>query len=166
MLQAIRAGSPDQLQNIWNRLPGALLYDAAFIRLYAGQLLAHARHEEAESLLREALERRWDDGLVYLYGQVEIPQPQKMLVVAEHWLKDHAMSAALLLTLGRICIRTRLWGKARAYLEAAQGLEPDWADIYRELGNLHELTGDAVDALAYYRKGLLVTPPAALQQPL
>ena len=49
--------------------------------------------------------------------------------------------ATLLLTLGKLCARQGLWGKAQSYLEASIAVEPSWpaqlalAQLHEKLGN-------------------------------
>jgi hypothetical protein len=58
--------------------------------------------------------------------------PARQLQTAEGWLKDHPQDASLLLTLGRLSLQNRLWGKARDYLESSLRMErnpepvPSW----------------------------------------
>jgi HemY protein len=35
------------------------------------------------------------------------------------WLRSHARDPALLLTLGKLCMKQGLWGKAQSYIERA-----------------------------------------------
>jgi HemY protein len=58
-----------------------------------------------------------------------------------------------LLTLGRLSLRARLWGKARGYLEACIAREGP-AQAYRELGQLLERMREPERALEVYRGGL------------
>ena len=58
-----------------------------------------------------------------------------------------------LLTLGRICVRCQLWGKARAYFEDSLKLEMH-RETLTEYGKLLEYLGDAAMAMQSYRDGL------------
>jgi HemY protein len=49
--------------------------------------------------------------------------PARQLQTAEGWLKEHPADPSLLLTLGRLCLQTSLWGKARDYLESSLRLQ-------------------------------------------
>lgn len=64
----------------------------------------------------------------------------------------------LLLALGRLSLRNRLWGKARSYLEASIGASPRSA-AYGELGRLLEQLGEQEAAREHYRKGLELLVP-------
>jgi len=57
------------------------------------------------------------------------------------------------LVLGRLCLRSRLWGKARSYLETSIGVQPS-PEAYQELGLLLEQMGELEQAMVHYRAGL------------
>ena len=59
----------------------------------------------------------------------------------------------MLLTLGRLCKKNHLWGKAKAYLERSIEAQPN-PEAYQELATLLEQQGEPVAAAAYYQKGL------------
>ena len=68
-----------------------------------------------------------------------------MVISAEGWLDSHPNDASLLLTLGRMCIRLKLWSKAQTYLQRVLALAPS-ASAWEALGDLH--AGQNHDALA------------------
>jgi HemY protein len=74
---------------------------------------------------------------------------------AEKWLSDYGSSHILLLALGRICIRLKLWGKAQSYLEASVGSKatPQNCMVLADLLGRDEL-GEKDKAFKYYRRGL------------
>jgi hypothetical protein len=59
----------------------------------------------------------------------------------------------LLLTLGRLCVRQQLWGKARSYFEAGLSLEESYSG-HMELARLLEQIGDPEAARPHYRRSL------------
>ena len=61
--------------------------------------------------------------------------------------------AVLLLTLGRLCARQELWGKAQNYLEASISVEPLYS-AYLMLAQLHDRLGNADAARRHYRASL------------
>lgn len=148
------------LNEAWNRIPKRLRTAEPVLLNYIQQLRVHGEELQAESMLREALKKHWSDNLIYLYGIVEGPDPAKQLAFAEDWLKHHSKNPTLLLTLGRLCLRNRLWGKGRAYFESSVGLNPR-TETYQELGRLLEQMDEPEAALDYYRKGLhMMASPA------
>ena len=46
--------------------------------------------------------------------------------MAERWLPAHRDDAVLLRTLGRLCERAGLWGKAQSYYEASLAVDDHW----------------------------------------
>ena len=146
---------PERLMGSWAQMPRDLRHDKDCIDDYARHLLVLGCHEEAEQLLREALKRKWNVNFAYLYGLTKASNATKQLSSAEQWLKNHERNPILLLTLGRLCLRCQLWGKARSYLEASLGAGP-YSEAYRELGGLMERLEEEEKAREYFRKGLLL----------
>ncbi len=141
------------LNELWSRIPKYLRMSAPILVNYIQQLHRRGEDLQAEALLREALKKQWSDNLIYWYGLVEGPDSAKQLAFAEGCLKQHSKNPMLLLTLGRLCLRNRLWGKGRAYFESSTGISPR-TETYQELGNLLEQMNEPEAALEYYRKGL------------
>lgn len=75
--------------------------------------------EVLEVCLDEGREELWHDDLVALFGTLGGSELTARIAKAERWLPAHAQDAGLLLALGRLCLRQRLWGKAQSYLEAS-----------------------------------------------
>lgn len=142
-----------ELQDAWAKMPRNLRSDIQMIELYVPMLLELDRHEAAAELAAVTLQREWNEQLVYLYKLAEQEDAAKQLATAESWIQKYPEHPALLRTLGRLCLRNRLWGKARSYLEASLGLDPDPA-AYLELGTLLEQMGDHEAAGHWYREGL------------
>ncbi|MCP4695943.1 MAG: hypothetical protein GY862_03695 [Gammaproteobacteria bacterium] len=150
-LDQTAARSADALDALWSRLPKASRLNPRILQCYTGHLLAQKRAGLAEPLVREALKQRWHSELAALYGELDVDSAQQ-LNHAETWLKKHKSDPMLLLALGCLCTRCRLWGKAQQYLESAlnQKARPE---IYRALGDLQSQIGDTARAAEYYRKG-------------
>ncbi len=143
----------DGLNVIWQQIPKHLRSQADTVELYSRHLLANGGDAEAERLLEETISKTWDERLVEIYGLLESGNPSRQLSCAESWLGEHQRSPVLLLTLGHICLRSKLWGKARSYLEASIGIRPS-AEAHQELGILLEQMGEMDLALKNYRAGL------------
>jgi len=143
----------DTLKDGWSQLPPPVRQDHALLAVYIEQLVRLGEYDQAENLLREQLAHYWDERLVYLYGELEGCDSTAQQKIAEKWLAQHDKDAVLLLSLGKISLRNRLWGKARSYLEASTGLQPT-PEAYRLLGDLLEQLEDPGAAADCYRKGL------------
>lgn len=149
---AAGAGDMQRLDALWKQLPKPLRRDRELVEIYLGPLVAAGRGHQAEALLAEALRNHWEPSLVRRYGLVR-GDAAAQLAAAETWLEDHGRDPDLLLTLGRLCLHNRLWGKARAYLEASLGAEPR-PETYCELGSLLQEMGEGSEARTCFRRGL------------
>ena len=156
----------DQLRQLWERVPRYVKRNEDVLFDYARALSAVDDNagEQLEPLLADALRRRWNDNLVYVYGLIPQRNLSAQLAQAERWLKHHAENPVLLLTLGRVCVRSQLWGKARSYLEASLGRDPQ-PETYRELGALLEKINNRDAALECYRNALVRMPGKSFARP-
>jgi HemY protein len=152
---ATQRGKLDALRSTWQQMPKNLRQDLEMVRHYVRCLLVLKANDDAEQLLRDALKKQWDVDLVYIYGLIEASDKDRQLATAETWLKGHENNPVLLLSLGRLCKRNKLWGKARSYLNASLGIKPH-SDTYKELGQLLEQLNEASEAVECYHKGLLL----------
>ncbi|HEC16819.1 MAG TPA: heme biosynthesis protein HemY [Sedimenticola sp.] len=142
-----------QLTIAWKKVPRGLRSNVALVERYARHLIARGCDEAAEKLLRNTLRFHWSESLVRLYGRIESNDPSKQLAEAEAWLMHHQGDPVLLMTLGQLSLRCRLWTKARGYLEASIEAGPS-AMAYRELGALLEQMEEPEKAKTCYRYGL------------
>lgn len=148
-------GNANTLQSLWEQLPRHLQRDVRVVRAFALPMSQHPdSREKVGALLTSTLSRQFDSTLVRLYGELILSDPRKQLQRAEKWLKQFPKQPALLLTLGRLAIRCRLWGKARDYLNDCLTLRKNDRGAHAALGLLEEQTGDLHAALAQYRAGL------------
>lgn len=120
---------------------------------YVTALRKHGDHELAESTISSALEKNWCTDLVRQYGLLELKEPSQALNKAESWIEQHTNDANLHLTLGRICNKAQLWGKAKSYFESSLSRKP-LAETYAELATLHEQLDEMDDAHRCAKKGL------------
>ncbi len=142
-----------QATKIWNHFPKATRLRPPIIKAYVEHLITAGDAVTAEPLLREALKYQWDTALVTLYGELETNNTSQQISYGENWLKTHEKDAILLLTLGRLCLRNRLWGKAQQYLEENVKLAPH-PSSYQLLGELADQAGEQSQANEYYQRGL------------
>ncbi|MGD2118166.1 MAG: heme biosynthesis HemY N-terminal domain-containing protein [Chromatiales bacterium] len=142
-----------ELRHSWKQIPRKQRHTTALIQAYVRHLLSFNATDDAIKVLQESLRQQWDNELVTTYGNITAADTGKQLSIAEGWLQQQANNPVLLLTLGRLSLKARLWGKARSYLEASTNLQAS-ADAYQELGNLLEQMGEHDAALVCYRKGL------------
>lgn len=127
-----------------DRLNSRLAYLGAKAFLHAGD------GDQAAEIIEMSLTRQWDSKLASLLGDCETTQPQKRLQQAEYWLLNHEADAELLRSLGKMCVRQSLWGKAQSYFEASLSVKPN-AATHLALARLFEQRGETEAANAHYR---------------
>lgn len=143
------------LNAYWKKLPeddklnSRLAYLAAEILIYNAAGRPDAGNKAAE-IIEMSLTRKWDSKLAGLLGDCITSNPQKQLQQAEYWLLSHEADANLLLSLGNMCVRQSLWGKAQSYLEASISVQ-DMPATHIALAKLLESLDDIESANQHYR---------------
>lgn len=157
--------SLEQLRAIWQKVPKPLQREANLVQAYACSLARLGDHDSAEDVLLRALKNDWQSALVRQLGFVQTSDVQRQLTRAENLLAAHPDDAQLLLSLGRVSARAKLWGKARDYFESSYRLDPN-AEVCAELGRLLNGMGEPSVAAAYFREGLLLREDALPALPM
>ena len=153
------------LNRAWQQLTSAQRQEPQLVLAYAEQLRQLGAEVEAEEVLRTALKRQYDSHLARLYGLLRGSDPARQLQTAEAWLKDHPNDPSLLLTLGRLCLQTSLWGKARDYLESSLRLQRN-PEACAELARLLAQLGDTERSNQLFQEGLGLLDERLLATPL
>jgi HemY protein len=135
----------------WKELPAEMRLDPAVAATAARYHLALGGNAEAQQIIESALEREWNPNLVALYGESAGTDALPQIERAEKWLRSHARDPALLLALGKLCMRQGLWGKAQSYIEASLALEPTH-DGHMTLAALMEQIGKPQEAEKHFRR--------------
>ncbi len=143
----------EKLNNAWLNIPRKLRAEFHLIEVYTEEKLKLSDTLDCEPLIHKALKKQWDVALLGLYGLVEGKDLAKQLKFAESFIPGHARDAVLLLTLGRLSVRNKLWGKARSYLEESIEINP-LPEAYRTLATVLDELGEHDAAVVYYQKGL------------
>ncbi|MEJ1296153.1 MAG: heme biosynthesis protein HemY [Candidatus Sedimenticola sp. (ex Thyasira tokunagai)] len=163
LTQAAQDTKPEELESVWKKIPKSVRESEEMVTVFVNYLINRGSNDRVEGLLQEFIDRHWSDDLVELYGRVEIEDSARQLNVAEFWLQSHPQDPVLLLTLGRLCLRHKLWGKARSYFEASIGAAPS-TPAYRELGVLLESMGEQTKALDCFKSGLKLSSDTPLPE--
>ncbi|CAI8776770.1 MULTISPECIES: heme biosynthesis protein HemY [unclassified Pseudomonas] len=153
------------LNRAWQQLTSAQRQEPQLVLAYAEQLRQLGAEVEAEEVLRAALKRQYDSHLARLYGLLRGSDPARQLQTAEGWLKQHPDDPSLLLTLGRLCLQTSLWGKARDYLESSLRLQRN-PEACAELARLLAQLGDTDRSNQLFQEGLGLLDERLLASPL
>lgn len=141
------------LDEVWRKLPDAQKLETPLAVAAAQSYIAANRKAEAQQIIEQSLEHAWDSELVALYPDCLGTDTVRQIERAETWLEEHPGDAALLLSLGRLCARQGLWGKAESYLEASVSVEPTYTG-HVELARLHEKLGNTDASRRHYRESL------------
>jgi len=150
-----QARTPAILHGAWQALPAALRQERELLQLYVARQVDLGDDAGAQKTILRGLKVDWDPVLVRQYGLLESDGAAARLARAERWLEQHPEDPELLLALGRLCLREKLWGKARYYFESCYRLQVS-GEICAELGRLLVRLGEPKVGAAYYREGLAV----------
>jgi HemY protein len=146
-----KAGDAHALAAYWKPLPEETRLDPMVALTAARAHLAAGLGADAQAIIEAALEREWNAALVALYGDAAGEDALPQIERAEKWLRQHARDPALLLALGKLCMRQGLWGKAQSYIEASLALEPTH-DGHMTLAALMEKIGKPQEAVRHFRR--------------
>ena len=146
-------GDLDKLTVYLDRIP-ADEHSKRLLASAATALQEQGADSAAQRLIEEALdqaqEERWQPELIRVYGRLAGGEIAARIARAEHWLLTQPRDAELLLALGRLCLRQRLWGKAQSYLEASLSVQPS-AAAHLELARLCDQLARTDEANQHYR---------------
>ena len=149
------ASAPDgaSLSTLWSQLPKGQRRLPAAVDAYARRASTFGQSMAAMDEIETALRREWSPSLIATYGSMGAEDLEQRLRRAEGWVDTHPNDPALLTAVGRMCVRARLWGKAKPFLERALAIEPN-ANAWEALGDVY--VGEAHPELAQrcYRNAL------------
>ncbi|RZA37458.1 MAG: heme biosynthesis protein HemY [Lysobacteraceae bacterium] len=152
--QAMReAADANVLAERWETLPKPLRADAGIVAAYAERAAGLRWDDAAARSLEQAIDARWDESLVTLYGRLPIGKLDSRRASAQRWLQAHPDSPALLVTLARLARQQGQWPQAQEFLHRAlaQGAS---ADAWEELGHGFAAAGQEELARRSYANAL------------
>jgi len=151
----LAANNQQDSETAWGKIPRDLQTDGRLLGHYLGLFAEQGWYASAaEQALLKSLDNQWDDGLIEVYGRFQARDAATQLSRVEKWLDDYGHNEQLLLALGRISVRARLWGKAQGYFEASIGARATPAACL-ELAELFEQQlQEPEKAVRYYQQGL------------
>jgi len=152
---AALAAAPDRerLGQLWSNLPRGQRRPADAVAAYARRAAELGQVLAAMSEIEAALRRQWSEALIAGYSELGPAEAEARLRHAEGWIADQPNSPGLALTLGRLCIQCKLWGKAREYLERGLAIEPS-AALWEALGDCSRGREERDLAALCYRNAL------------
>ena len=148
---AAKTHDSTSLKEFWRKMSAVDRLDAGLVDAGARAFIAHGLGDEAQDTIERALANQWDSDLALLYADVPSEKPLTQIERAEGWLKSHPNDATLLLALGKLCAKEKLWGKAQSYIEASLSVEPSRA-AHAAYAQLMDKMGKPDEALHYNRR--------------
>lgn len=121
-------------------------------------------HAEARGIVEKAIAIEWDERLLRAYrasaAEASSPALLSQIERCEAWQAKHIHDAELSLTLGSLCLRQSLWGKAQRHLEQAL-VDADTPQQVQEthlrLAQLHQALGQTEQAASHYQQCALAS---------
>jgi HemY protein len=159
-----RTHDAESIRRVWATIPGTDRVQS-FVALHAAVAFnARGLHDEARAVVEKALAVEWDDRLVRAYRDCAAAEGSASLLAqiecCEQWLHVRPTDPELALTLGALCLKQKLWGKAQRHLEQAlsDATEPGTVrEAHLKLAQLHEALGQSEEATAHFRRCALAT---------
>lgn len=147
------AGDANVLAERWETLPKTLRTDAAIVAAYAERAATLRWDDAATHSLEQAIDARWDEALVALYGRLPIGKLDSRRASAQRWLQARPASPALLVTLAQLARQQGQWPQAQEFLHRAlaQGAS---AEAWEELGHGFAAAGQEELARRSYANAL------------
>jgi HemY protein len=154
----------ESVRRVWSTVPSSDRVKPYIAARAAAAFNARGLHDDARGIVEDALKAGWDERVVRAYREAAGPEGSATLLAqienCETWLRAHPNDPELELTLGSLCLRQKLWGKAQRYLEQAlsDATEPHMVrEAHLKLAQLHEALGHREEADNHYRQCALAT---------
>jgi len=154
----------ESIRAAWNGIPAEDKLKVFVAVDGAAAFNACGLHAEARGIVEKALALEWDDRLLRAYraSAAEASSPALLAQIerCDGWQAKHLRDAELSLTLGSLCLRQSLWGKAQHHLEQAL-LDADTPQQVQEahlrLAQLHQALGQTEKAASHYQQCALAS---------
>ena len=120
--------------------------------------------QERKEIIEKALAVQWDTRLLRAYRHCAAPEGSSTLLAqienGERWSRERPNDPELLLVLGALCLKQKLWGKAQRHLEQAMAGTPEQGvaqEAHLRLAQMHEALNQSEAAAIHYRQCALTT---------
>lgn len=154
------------LKALWSTIPTADRVSPAVAVCAAQAFMALGQQQEAAAICERALTMQWDARLLRAYRNCAASEGSATLMAqveyGENWMKERPNDAELALTLGVLCLKQKLWGKAQRYLEQALSDASERSTVQQahlQLAQLHEALDQPEQAASHYRQCAITTLP-------
>lgn len=154
----------ESIRNVWWSIPAEDRIKP-YVALHGAQAFNRSGlHDDARAIVEKAIEVEWDERLLRPYRAAAAPEGSPALLAqierCETWNKKHPGDPELELTLGTLCLRQNLWGKAQRHLEQALTDAPHprmLQEIHLKLAQMHDALNQPEQAASHYRQCAVAT---------
>ena len=150
-----QTGGISALNRLWDAIDKKVRCTEEITLIYMAKLMEFSQHEEAVSVATSFLKKQWSDEVVLKSGFIDTHEPGRLLVQLENMLKARPNNCTLMLSLGRVSLRNKLWGKAREYFESCLKFSQSTslsAEANAELARLLDHLGEHAQSASLYGK--------------
>ena len=159
-----KSNDAEALRREWKNIPSDDQKKAFVVERAAKAFNARGLHAEARSIIEKALAVDWDECLIHAYRDSAATEGESALLAqierCEEWMKIRPTDAELALTLGTLCLKQKLWGKAQQHLEQALSDTMESKTVqeaHLKLAQLHDALNHHDKAAEHYRQCALAT---------
>ena len=137
--------------NCWKSIPIFIRDREAVVECCVNQLIKIKRYDEAESFLRDKLNKNYNQKLILLYGEIPFCDHEKKVTYVEKFLKKNPNNAYIFRCLGTIFYQQDKYEIAEKYLKKSMKIEKIKGTA-RLLGNLYYRQSNFLESSKYYTK--------------
>ena len=157
---------PESIRRVWQNIPSDDRKRPYVAVRAASAFNTVGLHDNARRLVVRALSDEWDERLLRAYrdsaADEGTPALLEQIEQCEVWLNRRPADPELALTLGALCFKQKLWGKAQRHLEQVLIGAPDQKlaqEAHFRLAQLHEVLKHTELAAQHYRECALLSRP-------
>lgn len=154
----------ESIRRVWYEIPAADRKKPTVAVTAANAFNSRGLFDDARSISEKALDEEWDVRLLRCYREAAGPEGSAALLTqierCEQWALERPTDPELALTLGVLCFKQKLWGKAQRHMEQAlsDAIEPRTVrEANLKLAQMHEALGQADESALHYRQCAIAT---------
>lgn len=160
----LQVADVNQFKAVWSDLRTEEKQLTQVAAVAAKQLAQQQKYDEAGRVLEAAIEHSMAPELLNLYATCPAEYYSRRLAKAEEWLQKHPNNAALLASIGRLCIIGQLWGQAEHYLKRSMKIRNDLR-THAILAQLYDVLGRQDEAIYHWRIAALTAGTLPIMSP-
>lgn len=159
-----RGHDAESLRRVWYEIPAADRKIPFVAYTAADAFNSRGLFDDARTIVEKSIAEEWDERLMRAYREAAASEGSAALLsqieYCEKWSESHPTDPELALTLGALCFRQKLWGKAQRHMEQALSDAIDSRTVREanlKLAQLHEALGQEEEAANHYRQCAIAT---------